>query len=51
MAAALDRKPPVIPAVGPNDDLPPEYWNTLLQAADADAPSRSCASAKFQDIC
>ena len=50
MAAALDVKPPVIPAVAPNDDLPPEYWNTLLQAADADAPFRSNAALRLSEI-
>ena len=50
MAAALDVKPPVIPAVAPNDDLPPEYWNTLLQAADAEAPSHSNAALRLGEI-
>jgi hypothetical protein len=51
MAAALDSKPPATPAVGPKDDLPPEYWNTLLQAADTDiAPSRANAALRLGEI-
>jgi hypothetical protein len=51
MAAALDRKTPAIPAVGPKDALPPEYWSTLLQAADTDiGPSRSNATLRLTEI-
>jgi hypothetical protein len=43
MAAALDRKPLPTPALAPNDDLPPEYWQALLEDACTGAmTSKSC---------
>jgi hypothetical protein len=46
MAAALGKKPPPIPAVGPADDLPAEYWNALLRDAGfADGPLKSTSYA------
>jgi hypothetical protein len=46
MAAAVGRKAPRGPALAPDDDLPPEYWQALLADASADAsPSGSPTSA------
>jgi hypothetical protein len=43
MAAALDRKPLPTPAPAPNDDLPTEYWQALLEDACTGAmTSKSC---------
>jgi hypothetical protein len=39
MAAAVGRKAPPAPALAPDEDLPPEYWQALLEDARADAPS------------
>jgi hypothetical protein len=42
MAAARSRKAPVTPAAAPDDDLPAEYWQALLEDAGAEvAPSES----------
>ena len=46
MAVALGRKAPAAPALTPDDDLPPEYWQTLLENANADIePSVSSMAA------
>lgn len=35
MAAAVGRKAPPVGRLGPDDDLPPEYWQALLADARA----------------
>jgi hypothetical protein len=46
MAAALGRKAPAAPAHAPDEDLPPEYWQALLENANADIePSVSSMAA------
>jgi hypothetical protein len=46
MAAAASRKIPPTPALAPDDDLPPEYWQALLDDPRADArPSGSAIGA------
>ena len=46
MAAALGRKAPAAPALTPVDDLPPEYWQTLLENTGFEvAPSVSSMAA------
>jgi hypothetical protein len=52
MAAALSRKAPTTSALAPTDDLPPEYWQVLLEEAGAEvAPSRSSIAAlRLTDI-
>jgi hypothetical protein len=46
VAAALSRKGPVTPALAPDDDLPPEYWQALLEDAGAEVvPSNSSIAA------
>jgi hypothetical protein len=46
MAAALTRKAPVTSALAPDDDLPPEYWQALLEDAGAEiSPSVSSLAA------
>jgi hypothetical protein len=37
MAAAVARPAPSMPALAPNDDLPTEYWQALLDDPRADA--------------
>lgn len=39
MAAAVGRKAPPAPVMGPNEDLPPEYWRALLEDPRADGGS------------
>jgi hypothetical protein len=39
MASVLGRKGPPAPALAPSDDLPPEYWQALLDDARADTRS------------
>ncbi|WP_244441942.1 hypothetical protein [Bradyrhizobium diazoefficiens] len=39
MACTVVRNAPASPAVGPNDTLPPEYWQALLADAQADGGS------------
>ena len=39
MASAVGRKAPPTPTLAPDDDLPPEYWQALLEDARADARS------------
>jgi hypothetical protein len=42
MVAALGRKIPVTPALAPDDDLPAEYWQALLENAGSEVgPSGS----------
>jgi hypothetical protein len=36
MAAALRRQAPAVPALAPDDDLPPEYWQALLEDAGSE---------------
>lgn len=36
MAAAVGKKAPPAGGLAPNDDLPPEYWQALLDAPRAD---------------
>lgn len=46
IAAALSRKAAVAPALAPNDDLPTEYWQALLEDAGAQvAPTGSSMAA------
>jgi hypothetical protein len=46
MAAAPGRKAPAAPALAPDDDLPPEYWQALLKNANAEIePSGSSMAA------
>ena len=46
MAAARSRKALITPALAPDDDLPPEYWQALLEDVRADiAPSESSVAA------
>jgi hypothetical protein len=44
MALAHARKAPAAPALAPDDDLPPEYWQALLDDARADARSPTPSS-------
>ncbi|SMX61260.1 conserved protein of unknown function [Bradyrhizobium sp. ORS 285] len=37
LARAVGGKTPSALGLAPNDDLPPEYWQALLEAADTDA--------------
>jgi hypothetical protein len=52
MALANDRKAPPAPALAPDDDLPPEYWQALLENVRSDArPSgHSSGSPRLSDI-
>ena len=46
MAVSTDRNAPPTPALAPDDDLPPEYWQALLDDARAGtSPSGSSTSA------
>ena len=46
MAAARCGRAPVTPALAPNEDLPPEYWQALLEDAGAEvAPSEASVAA------
>lgn len=45
MAAALGRKALPAPALAPNDDLPPEYWQALLEDARADPKTSKSSTA------
>ena len=46
MAAAQSGKAPVTPALAPDNDLPPEYWQALPEDAGAEvAPSESSVAA------
>jgi hypothetical protein len=52
LASAFVRKAPPAPALAPNDDLPPEYWQALLEEARADArpPAPSSGALRLADI-
>lgn len=39
MAAAVGRQAPPVRGLAPNEDLPPEYWQALLQDPRAEAVS------------
>lgn len=41
MAAAVGRKALPAPALAPDDDLPIEYWKSILDDASADVRSKS----------
>lgn len=44
MASAAGRKAPPAPALAPDDDLPAEYWQALLEDARADAQTPTPSS-------
>lgn len=47
MAAAVGGKAPAVPATAQSDDLPPEYWQALLDDPRADeANPVACASGR-----
>jgi hypothetical protein len=48
IASAAGRKAPPTPSLAPGDDLPPEYWQSLLEDARADAPSPKPSSGALQ---
>jgi hypothetical protein len=52
MASAVGRKAPPAPALAPGDDLPPEYWQALLEDSrtDAQSPAPSSASLRLSEI-
>ena len=52
MASAVDVRAPPAAALAPGDDLPPEYWQALLEDARADArsPTPSSASLRLSEI-
>ncbi|MDI4231688.1 hypothetical protein OZ411_02535 [Bradyrhizobium sp. Arg237L] len=50
MAAALSRKATVPPALAPNNDLPPEYWQALLEEARAKPSGSSIAALRLGEI-
>src|SRR5690349_2722865 len=52
MALANGRKAPSAPALAPDDDLPPEYWQALLEhvRADARSPGPSSGALRLRDI-
>jgi hypothetical protein len=52
MAAAVHRKAPLTPALAPNDDLPPEYWQALLEDAGTEigTPASSIAVLRLTEI-
>jgi hypothetical protein len=52
MAAALGRKASVTPALAPDDDLPPEYWQALLEDAgsEVELPGSSIAALPLTKI-
>lgn len=51
MAAALGRKASAVPAPAPEDDLPPEYWQALLENANAEIepPGSSMAALRLTE--
>jgi hypothetical protein len=53
-AAARGNVPPTSPAVGPADELPPEYWRAILDdvTSDADAapPGPSIRMQRLADL-
>jgi hypothetical protein len=52
MALANGRKAPSALALAPDDDLPPEYWQALLEdvRADAGSPGHSSGSLRLSDM-
>ena len=48
MASAVGMKVPPAPALAPDDDLPPGYWQALLEDASADARSPAPSSAALR---
>jgi hypothetical protein len=52
MALANGRKVPTGHVLAPSDDLPPEYWQALLEDARTDArlPTPSSASLRLSEI-
>ena len=48
MAAALDSKAPLTPAMAPDVDLPAEYWQALLDDASADIRSSGSSIAALR---
>jgi hypothetical protein len=52
MASAVLRKSPPAPALAPDDDLPPEYWQALLEdeRIDTRSPGRSSGALRLSEI-
>lgn len=52
MASAAGRKVSPTPTLAPDDDLPPEYWQALLEEARADArsPGSSSGALRLSEI-
>lgn len=52
MALANGRKAPSEPALAPDDDLPPEYWQALLEDTRSDglSPGPSRSALRLTDI-
>ena len=52
MASVLSRKGPPAPALAPSDDLPPEYWQALLDDArpDAQSPTPSSGALRLTEL-
>jgi len=48
MASAAGTRAPPAPALAPDDDLPAEYWQALLEDARADARSPTPSSAALR---
>ena len=48
MASTVGRRVPPAPALAPDDDLPPEYWQALLDDARANARSPTPSSAALR---
>jgi hypothetical protein len=51
-AAARGNVPPTSPAVGPGDELPPEYWRAVLDEVEAErgAPGPSIRTQRLANI-
>src|ERR1700749_4315184 len=52
MASAAGRKSPPAPALAPDDDLPPEYWQALLEDehSAARSPGQSTGALRLSEI-
>jgi hypothetical protein len=52
MAAAVGRKSPRVRGLAPDEDLPPEYWQALLDdpRADASSPGPGAAGVRLSQI-
>lgn len=50
MALANARKAPLPPALAPEDDLPPEYWQALLKDGHTDRSGSSSSPLRLSDI-